>query len=58
MWAVAGGPMPAYVQLSDHSAGWRVRAHCRGRDEVRRLAREGVPEGVERYLVQFWPDDT
>ncbi|WP_405891477.1 hypothetical protein OG427_39385 [Streptomyces sp. NBC_00133] len=20
--------------------------------------REGVPEGVERYLVQFWPDDT
>ncbi|MGR8007636.1 hypothetical protein [Streptomyces hypolithicus] len=58
VWAVAGGPMPTYVHLSDHGARWRVRAHCRGREEVRRLAREGVPEGLERYLVQFWPADT
>ncbi|MEU0382217.1 hypothetical protein ABZ093_33730 [Streptomyces cyaneofuscatus] len=55
VWAVAGGPMPIYVHLSDHSGQWSVRARCRGRDEVRLLAREGVPEGVERYLVQFWP---
>ena len=57
VWAVAGGPMQTYVQLPDHSAGWRVRAHCRGREAVRQLAPEGVPEGVERYLVQFWPDE-
>lgn len=45
VWAVAGGPMPAYVQLSDQSAGWRVRAHCRGREAVRQLAPRGRPRG-------------
>lgn len=30
--------------------------YCAGREEVRRLAQECVPEGVERYLVHFWPD--
>ncbi|WP_326680938.1 hypothetical protein [Streptomyces sp. NBC_01237] len=58
VWAVAGGPMPVYVRLSGQAGRWRVRAHCRGREEVRRLAREGVPEGVERYLIQFWPTET
>jgi hypothetical protein len=55
VWAVTGGPMDTYLHLSDSGGVWRVRVYCEGRSEVRRLAQEGVPEGVEYYLVQFWP---
>jgi hypothetical protein len=47
--------MDTYLHLSDAGGSWRVRVYCEGRTEVRRLAREGVPEGIEHYLVQFWP---
>ncbi|GAA2932861.1 hypothetical protein [Streptomyces enissocaesilis] len=56
LWAVAG-PMPEYVKLPNAGRQWRVRVYCAGREEVRRLAEESVPEGVERYLAQFWPVD-
>ncbi|MBT2400871.1 hypothetical protein [Streptomyces sp. ISL-100] len=55
-WAVAG-PMPEYVRLPDVGREWQVRVYCAGREEVRRLTQESVPEGVERYLAQFWPID-
>ncbi|MGI5479457.1 hypothetical protein [Streptomyces lavendofoliae] len=55
VWGVAGGPGTTYVDLLASGRTWNVRAYCAGREEVRRLAQEGVPEGVERYLVQFWP---
>jgi hypothetical protein len=55
VWGVAGGPMDAYLYLSEGEGRWRVRVYCEGRAEVRQLATEGVPEGIERYLVQFWP---
>ncbi|MFI9152620.1 hypothetical protein [Streptomyces sp. NPDC053367] len=55
VWGVAGGPMDTYLHLSDGEGMWRVRVYCEGRAEVRRLATEGVPEGIEHYLVQFWP---
>ncbi|WP_432068659.1 hypothetical protein [Streptomyces sp. C10-9-1] len=43
------------VELGRPNALWKVRAYCAGRAEVARLAAVDVPEGVERYLVQFWP---
>ncbi|MEU6521996.1 hypothetical protein ABZ892_03920 [Streptomyces sp. NPDC046924] len=34
---------------------WRVRAYCAGRAEAAALSEgEGVGEGLETYLVQFW----
>ncbi|MCZ1005433.1 hypothetical protein O1L68_00120 [Streptomyces lydicus] len=55
LWGVAGGPMETCLHLSEVGGTWQVRVFCVGREEVRRLAQEGVPEGVEQYLVQFWP---
>ncbi|MGW0886191.1 hypothetical protein [Streptomyces sp. NPDC002671] len=43
------------VELGRPDTLWKVRAYCSGRTEVARLAAVDVPEGVERYLVQFWP---
>ncbi|GLF94741.1 hypothetical protein [Streptomyces yaizuensis] len=35
---------------------WKLRAHCAGRAEVARACKEGsVADGVEKYLIQFWP---
>jgi hypothetical protein len=35
---------------------WRVRASCRGRAAAAALSElEGTGEGVEQYLLQFWP---
>ncbi|OEJ21319.1 hypothetical protein AR457_36400 [Streptomyces agglomeratus] len=56
LWAVAG-PMPECVRLPDAGREWQVRIYCAGREEVRRLAQESVPEGVERHLARFWPVD-
>lgn len=55
LWSVAAGPRDTHVHLSDTDGMWQVRVYCEGRREVARLAQEDVPEGVERYLVQFWP---
>ncbi|MFF3689738.1 hypothetical protein [Streptomyces sp. NPDC002187] len=43
------------VELGRPDTLWKVRAYSSGRAEVARLAAVDVPEGVERYLVQFWP---
>ncbi|NBM18837.1 hypothetical protein [Streptomyces sp. GC420] len=56
VWGVAGGPMPETVRLSDTGGTRRARIRCTGREEVRRLAQQGVAHGVERYLAQLWPD--
>ncbi|WP_167368152.1 hypothetical protein [Streptomyces agglomeratus] len=45
------------MRLPDAGREWQVRIYCAGREEVRRLAQESVPEGVERHLARFWPVD-
>ncbi|MFJ9119270.1 hypothetical protein ACIRJO_27455 [Streptomyces sp. NPDC102394] len=55
VWGVTGGPMHTCLKLADSGGSWRVRVYCEGRAEVRRSAQQGVPEGIEHYLVQFWP---
>ncbi|MER7694620.1 hypothetical protein [Streptomyces sp. NPDC097610] len=47
--------MDTSVHLSDTDGTWQVRVYCEGRREATRLAQQGVPEGVERYFVRFWP---
>ncbi|NGO78462.1 hypothetical protein G6045_22790 [Streptomyces sp. YC504] len=54
VWAAAG-PMSDHIHLADHARRWGVRLYCTGREAVRPLAEQGVPEGIERYLAQFWP---
>ncbi|MFD5099845.1 hypothetical protein [Streptomyces albidochromogenes] len=54
LWAAAG-PMTESVRLPEAGREWQVRIYCVGREEVRRLAEQSIPEGVERYLAQFWP---
>ncbi|MGW3212853.1 hypothetical protein ACWDBC_11435 [Streptomyces parvus] len=46
------------VELGRPNSLWKVRAVCSGRAEAAQLAAVGVPVGVERYLVQFWPAGT
>ncbi|MEU5160917.1 hypothetical protein AB0G74_15100 [Streptomyces sp. NPDC020875] len=55
VWGMTG-PIEETVLLGREGVYWRVRVRCAGRAEVARLAALGVPEGVERWLVQFWPD--
>ncbi|PJN06105.1 hypothetical protein CG723_40880 [Streptomyces sp. CB01635] len=43
------------IVLGQPGRTWRVRVHVRGREEVHKLAQLDVPEGIEHYLVQFWP---
>ncbi len=43
------------ITLGRPETTWHARVYCTGRDEVFRLAQLDVPEGIERYLVQFWP---
>ncbi|MEO3978053.1 hypothetical protein [Streptomyces sp. CAU 1734] len=54
VWGVTG-PIEETVALGEESARWRVRVCCAGRARVAELAAVDVPEGVERWLVQFWP---
>ncbi|MFJ3174329.1 hypothetical protein ACIPJK_26570 [Streptomyces roseus] len=36
---------------------WRVRVRCAGRAEVACITRdEGTAYGVERYVIDFWPE--
>ncbi|MBP2401302.1 hypothetical protein [Streptomyces syringium] len=51
----AAGAQEGYVELGSPNRLWRVRLFCAGREEVADLAQHGVPNGVERYLAQFWP---
>ncbi|MFJ2774319.1 hypothetical protein [Streptomyces sp. NPDC087300] len=50
-----GGPDKNWIDLGTADRRWRLRAHVVGQDEVAALAEQGVPEGVERFLLQFWP---
>ncbi|MEU6825448.1 hypothetical protein ABZ921_32935 [Streptomyces atriruber] len=52
---VAGGPMPEPIRLSKQGQDWKMRAVSSGRAEVKVQAQHGVPHGVERYVLQFWP---
>ncbi|MER5260364.1 hypothetical protein ACIGXX_17895 [Streptomyces sp. NPDC055243] len=51
----AGGPDENEIDLGIANRRWRLRAHVVGQEEVTALAEQGVPEGVERFLLQFWP---
>ncbi len=50
-----GGPDENVIDLGIPHRRWRLRAHVVGQEEVTPLAEQGVPEGVERFLLQFWP---
>ncbi|GAB2606504.1 hypothetical protein GCM10027168_44210 [Streptomyces capparidis] len=54
VWVVTGARLEL-IHLGEKNMLWGVRVYCCGREEVARLASVEVPEGVERYLVQFWP---
>ncbi|MEU5896652.1 MULTISPECIES: hypothetical protein [unclassified Streptomyces] len=51
----AGGPDKHEIDLGAAGRRWRLRAHAMGQKEVTHLAQQGVPDGVERFLLQFWP---
>ncbi|MFK4071871.1 hypothetical protein [Streptomyces sp. NPDC029674] len=51
----AGGPDEHGIDLGVAGRRWRLRAHAAGQEEVASLAEQGVPDGVERFLLQFWP---
>ncbi|WP_051856670.1 hypothetical protein [Streptomyces sp. NRRL B-1347] len=51
----AGGPDETVIALGVRDQRWRVRAHVVGQEQVAALAEQGVPHGVERFLLQFWP---
>ncbi|MFT2016933.1 hypothetical protein ACMA1D_13950 [Streptomyces sp. 796.1] len=54
VWVIAGR-VGEHIELGRTKTTWRVRIYCAGRKKVAHLAQFGVPEGVERYLVQLWP---
>ena len=46
------------IMLAEAGGSWRVRVGCVGRAAAAALSEgEGTGDGVERYLVQFWPTD-
>jgi hypothetical protein len=59
VWSMGLGRADDVVTLADSGGSWRVRVNCVGRSEAAALSeQEGIGEGVERYLVQFWPAKT
>lgn len=51
------GRADGIVPLGEAGGRWRVRAGSSGRAEVQRLTEDvGVADGVEMWLMQFWPD--
>ncbi|GAA2768567.1 hypothetical protein GCM10010103_76090 [Streptomyces paradoxus] len=56
VWSMSLGRADDVITLADSGGSWRVRVSCAGRDEAAALSEEeGIGEGAERYLVQFWP---
>ncbi|WP_187645546.1 hypothetical protein [Streptomyces sp. TRM49041] len=51
------GRADGVIDLSGSAGLWRrVRVSCTGRGKAERLSEEtGTAEGVEKYLIQFWP---
>ncbi|MFH8371434.1 hypothetical protein [Streptomyces sp. NPDC018031] len=43
------------IALGRPGVRWKARLYCTGRDEARQQEKVEFPDGVERYLVQFWP---
>ncbi|MDJ1135397.1 hypothetical protein [Streptomyces iconiensis] len=54
-FVTVSGAQPEPLELGVLERQWGLRVYCRGRDEAAVLAREGVPHGVEQYLLRFWP---
>jgi hypothetical protein len=58
LWAVTMGPSEKGFTVGGGGV-YRVRVYCQGREQVWRIVEDpeldDFPEGVERYLVQFWP---
>ncbi|GAA2656781.1 hypothetical protein [Streptomyces vastus] len=59
VWSMGLGRADDAIALADAGGSWRVRVSCTGRSEAAALSeQEGTGEGVEKYLVQFWPAKT
>lgn len=56
VWSMALGRTEDVIPLASSGGSWRVRVSCAGRSEAAALSeQEGTGEGVEKYLIQFWP---
>ncbi|MCB5905896.1 hypothetical protein [Streptomyces pinistramenti] len=56
IWAMTLGRADEVVHLADEGGWWNVRVRCTGREAVRRVTEAGEDaEGIERYVIQFWP---
>jgi hypothetical protein len=56
LWTVTMGPSEQVFPVGGPGT-YRLRVACRGRDEALALSVSGrpIPDGTERYLLQFWP---
>ncbi|GGQ85091.1 hypothetical protein [Streptomyces flaveolus] len=54
LWSM-GGPGLEDITLPSAPATWNTRIYCTGRQEAAAASRNGVPDGLEQYVVQFWP---
>ncbi|SEB57031.1 hypothetical protein [Streptomyces sp. TLI_105] len=53
---VTCGPIAREIELGAPGTQWNVRLYGAGRAEVAKaVEEEGIAEGIETYLVQFWP---
>ncbi|MGW1137029.1 hypothetical protein [Streptomyces zhihengii] len=56
VWSMSLGRTDQDIPLSDGAGRWNVQVHSAGRSEAERQSAEtGTADGVERYLVRFWP---
>ncbi|MFJ4539721.1 hypothetical protein ACIP39_27705 [Streptomyces tibetensis] len=55
VWSMGLGRADDVITLADSGGSWRVRVSCAGRGAEALSEQEGTGEGVEKYLVQFWP---
>lgn len=56
LWSMSLGRTDSVIHLADGGGSWRVGVSCVGREEAERQSEEtGTADGVEQYLVQFWP---
>ncbi|MFD5013781.1 hypothetical protein [Streptomyces chartreusis] len=56
VWSMGLGRADDAITLAGSGGSWRVRVSCTGRAAAAALSEdEGTGDGVEKYLVQFWP---